>query len=72
MTAVRVGFAGTPPFSVRALRALLASPQSFEVCGVLTAPDRRAGERLFRLPRLPRPRAQPATPAALLLARRRR
>ena len=25
------------------LRALLAAPQTFEVCGVLTAPDRRAG-----------------------------
>jgi methionyl-tRNA formyltransferase len=40
---LRVAFAGTPPFSVAALRALLAAPQRFALCGVLTAPDRRAG-----------------------------
>ncbi len=40
---LRVAFAGTPPFAVSALRALLAAPQTFELCGVLTAPDRRAG-----------------------------
>ena len=41
--ALRVAFAGTPPFSVSALRALLGAPDSFRVCGALTAPDRRAG-----------------------------
>jgi methionyl-tRNA formyltransferase len=40
---LRVAFAGTPPFAVSALHALLAAPQTFELCGVLTAPDRRAG-----------------------------
>ena len=40
---LRVAFAGTPPFSVSALRALLGAPDSFRVCGALTAPDRRAG-----------------------------
>eukprot|EP01043_Picozoa_sp_COSAG02_P108020 COSAG02_NODE_44047_length_369_cov_0.959259_1_plen_74_part_10 len=40
---LRVAFAGTPPFAVSALHALLSASQTFELCGVLTAPDRRAG-----------------------------
>jgi methionyl-tRNA formyltransferase len=41
MTSLRIAFAGTPPFALPALRALLAS--AHQVVGVLTQPDRPAG-----------------------------
>ncbi|HKT74686.1 MAG TPA: methionyl-tRNA formyltransferase [Steroidobacteraceae bacterium] len=41
MTPLRLAFAGTPPFAVPALQALLDSPH--EVVGVLTQPDRPKG-----------------------------
>ena len=42
MTPLRIAFAGTPPFALPALRALLASSRH-RVVGVLTQPDRPAG-----------------------------
>jgi methionyl-tRNA formyltransferase len=41
LSPLRVAFAGTPPFAVPALEALLASPHT--VVGVLTQPDRPKG-----------------------------
>ena len=41
-SSIRVLFAGTPNFAARHLKALLAD-QRFELCGVLTQPDRPAG-----------------------------
>ena len=41
MTSLRIAFAGTPPFALPALRALLGSRH--RVVGVLTQPDRPAG-----------------------------
>ena len=41
MTALRIAFAGTPPFAVPALQALAAS--SHRLVGVLTQPDRPSG-----------------------------
>eukprot|EP01050_Picozoa_sp_SAG11_P004260 SAG11_NODE_267_length_11457_cov_14.773728_7_plen_250_part_00 len=38
-----VAFAGTPPFAATVLRALLARPAAYRICGVLTAADRRSG-----------------------------
>lgn len=40
---LKIAFAGTPPFAASSLQALLASPKLGNVCGVLTAPDRRSG-----------------------------
>jgi methionyl-tRNA formyltransferase len=41
MTALRIVFAGTPPFAAHILEALLSSPH--EIVGVYTQPDRPAG-----------------------------
>jgi methionyl-tRNA formyltransferase len=41
MTSLRIAFAGTPPFALPALRALLDSEH--RIVGVLTQPDRPAG-----------------------------
>jgi methionyl-tRNA formyltransferase len=38
-----VAFAGTPPFGATTLQALLRRGDDYQVCGVLTAVDRRAG-----------------------------
>jgi methionyl-tRNA formyltransferase len=48
VTALRIGFAGTPEFAVPALEALFASPH--EVAGVLTQPDRPQGRGRRILP----------------------
>ncbi|NNJ89932.1 MAG: methionyl-tRNA formyltransferase, partial [Eudoraea sp.] len=41
MRSVRIIFMGTPDFAVASLRALIEN--KYNVVGVITAPDRRAG-----------------------------
>jgi len=39
----RIAFFGSDQIAIPVLKSILSQPQSFEICGVLTQPDRRSG-----------------------------